>query len=355
MNKLHIASISALTLSLATQGCMLSGERALHGCPSDEMCSDLTPDGLEFSGRHVGEQGQTSLALAVGGTERVHVQVQGGNAPPAFDAVVRDAAFATAMPAGSDEVLLTGVAEGQTMLRIVEEGSDLLFDRVGLRVAPIDGVRLVPSDSALVHPTYVADHEWAFLTGAEVSAEVRLEDAAGQRLIDESLIVGSGTPLVVDDSAYDWVTAPAQDTAQTLDLEITAGGTRHTTPFVVVSEADLDGIDVVAIEGLDTHVGDAIFVCAYATAGELSVAGGEVAFSVEGSALALTAPDPENVGWCTRLMGQSAGTATVVATLGDVTGRLTLDVLPSDAATSPLTAPGAEPAAEETIRGERGR
>jgi hypothetical protein len=347
MKTLRITSLVALVLSLGGTGCMLSGERALHGCPSDEMCSDLTPRGLEFTGRHLGEEEDENVPLAVGGTARVHLHRVGGGELGPFDASVRDVSRATALAAGGDDVLLTGVASGTTTLRILEEDTDLLFDRIGVRVAEIARVRLVPGDATILHPTYTRAHDWAFFVGEEASAEVRLEDAAGTRLIDEGLSIGAG-PLVVDETTYDWVTAAAPETAGTIDVEVMAGGRAHTTPFVAVTE--IDGVDIVPLEGLESpRVGESTFVCAYGTSGERSVSGATTSFTVEGTALAITSP-VDGIGSCVTVAANVAGTATIIAHAGAFTRALAIDVLPSDGTTSPLTGPAG---AIRSLRGER--
>ena len=115
------------------------GERSSGGCPEEEVCSDLTPNGLSFTANHVITGRSEDLgALAVGGTMHVFMM----ELEAAFDVTVDTDALTVAEGARADFVL-TGEEEGKAMVRVVEEGTDLLFDRFLIEVLRATKVELL--------------------------------------------------------------------------------------------------------------------------------------------------------------------------------------------------------------------
>ncbi len=115
------------------------GERMRGECPADEVCSELTPDGLSFS---------TAYSLLDSTVETVGPVALGGRLSVSYSAltgelkeVVATADGALELPdTGSTRVL--GAKVGDGLLRIVDPTRDELYDRIRLEVLPIDRVEL---------------------------------------------------------------------------------------------------------------------------------------------------------------------------------------------------------------------
>lgn len=212
------------------------GDRALGGCPDGEVCSDKTPEGLQFVGTAKAGDLFTSGPgpTAIGGTQEVQIEDREGNplglsfladGKPAFSVAHSDANIVT----------VTGKLAGNSYLRILDPADDTLFDRFLMDAAPLDHVDFVSGDLFEVQTTGLS---LAYLTG-ERNISFGLFDAAGNRLVDTSAVfqVAGATNI-----GWDTVHLSAH-VAGTLSTPVTAGG--HEQP-------PLDLVIVDSIEDIQT-------------------------------------------------------------------------------------------------------
>ncbi len=191
-------------------------------CPAGEQCSDVTPYGLWFGGARFGDEVFTTIAspkvTAVGGTQEIglYTSSDGGSLAAEFDVAVDGDAF-TAIRAGG-RVLITGVGPGSARLRILEPGTDLLYDRITLEVDALQGLAVrAPwfSDGGL--------GAIAFWTGRDQTPLIALR-ATGGRLADQSMSVAAPPPIYADAEQWDGLTVAAGSSAGDRTISVTAGG-----------------------------------------------------------------------------------------------------------------------------------
>jgi hypothetical protein len=243
-------------------------------CPEGEVCSDRTPAGLVFTGRAptlpLGAGDDELRATAIGGTQTIRlVDAQDGEGlDGAYGTAVTGGAVALVAVTG-DRVQVVGRAGGSSTLRIVEPDGDALLDKVALRTAVIAGVELVPLGEAVLSGRRVA---WLADRPAEVA--IRLRDAAGGLVIDDSAVV-TGEVEVRAGAAWDQVVlAPApSDTPVT----VIAGGVAFAA---AVPRADAVDTIVPFLDMADADGG--ALLCFEARAGDRVVAGAGWSFAVDG-------------------------------------------------------------------------
>src|SRR6202022_4474072 len=87
------------------------------------------------------------LAIAVGGTQSIRaLEGAGAGAPPFMLAFIAAASAPVILVVSTTppDVVVEGKSAGQAYLRLLDPGTNLLFDRVLLDVKPIDPVDLRP-------------------------------------------------------------------------------------------------------------------------------------------------------------------------------------------------------------------
>jgi hypothetical protein len=219
------------------------GERRTTGeCPAGEVCSDLTPGGLDFIGnRLVGE-----LLLggprptAIGGTQSIALEYDRGDG---ID-VALDLPFSADDDGGAgvkvdaisgSQVVVRGVGSRSNYLRILDSDG-LLMDRKELTGAALDTIELWPDDFESIP----ADRQLAFASGKRTIGIALFGDVQtssgprSERLVDTSMELAlAGAQRTA------WDTLEVDAAVGTYPLAVTAGDKPTATlDFVVVDHAD---------------------------------------------------------------------------------------------------------------------
>ena len=179
--------------------CGVPGERALGGCPPDEICSAATPDGLVFEGPDLASVpffGASIAPVAVGGTQRIAIRVNGPDPLPVFDANSTDGSVAIDGISGAG-ITIRGVEAGTSLLRVVDpaDGGSLL-DRTPVAAAPVDRVTTLPTeDLAIMLSPNPRDVRYA---SGEHTIAVQLRDPGGRIVVDQGMrVTVAGTPATL--------------------------------------------------------------------------------------------------------------------------------------------------------------
>src|SRR5262245_4759333 len=169
----------------------LEGDRAMNGgeCPAGETCSDHTPRGLRFEGARLINQlfPEAIPGTAIGGVQTIALSDVATDAPIAVPwRAELDGPLAVERQEGP-RVLVKGVAEGSTTLRIVDPATGALHDRHALSASPVQAIATLSG----AEPTL--DRPVAWIAGADIDAILALEGPAG-RLVDEQLTAALAEP-----------------------------------------------------------------------------------------------------------------------------------------------------------------
>jgi hypothetical protein len=333
-----VASLLCLAAAPALTACSTGGDRTGGSCPSGEQCSTLV-DGLHFSGS--APRSHSLWAIAEGGTERVRVQTEpgltGASYDGEFDARSSDESVLGIGTTTGSSVTLLGESSGTAFLRILEPGTNLLLDRVDVRVAPVESVRVSTLLASLTGGT--ANEITAVWSGASVQLEVALLDSDGGILWDDSLAVTDHpTTLVEIPAGLEFgAVAPASGT---LELTLTRDAETHPISLPVVTDAT--GIALFP-EGtsLEVEVGSTGSICALGRASGGLIAGAPVEATLP-SQLAedpTAAPtiDGEPLDGCIGYRGETLGSGTLTLSIG--TQSVDVQVSVVAATTSPLSGP----------------
>jgi hypothetical protein len=315
-------------LSLPLVACY-GGERRNTGeCPAGEVCSDLTPGGLDFVGNSL--VGELLLSgprpTAIGGTQAVALEYDRGDGVD----VALDLPFTADDDGGNgitvdaisgSQVIVRGTGSRSNYLRILDEDG-LLMDRKELTGAALDRIELVPEDFESVP----ADREIAFAPGPRtigIALYGDVQTSSGpqsERLIDTSM------ELALAGAERDrWDTLKVDAAVGTYPLDITAGDKPTATlDFVVVDHAD----SVAAIEPVPSTIATngSASVCFEAVAGDRYVAGLTWTYVIDGTETQ-TKGDGSLTRNCVSVTTQkTSGTVSVEASAGGQTTAMALTV-----------------------------
>ncbi len=188
--KRQVSTLWLVAFALSA-GCGELGDRAVGGCPADEICNPTTPDGLVFYG---------TGTIATGGTATVTFQhaeyvrgVDGVYRHPAFlqpfVATIDDERVMNIAAQGAARVDLRANEAGESRLRI-EDVDGELFDRLTIKTEPIGYQTVLGNGLLEVDPATPI----AFATGL-VEFSVGLFGSTGTRLIDTSAQVTADVPI----------------------------------------------------------------------------------------------------------------------------------------------------------------
>ncbi len=326
-------------------------------CPEGETCSPDTPYGLYFGGAPLGDsifdRVDGPQTTAVGGVQTITVFANSRADPFTlpFDAAASSSALEIAeLAPPAVRVRATEVDSG-TYLRILEPGTDLLYDRISLAAEPVASVGLSPAGDYLATDIYLpADQATdgvglAVLAGATSELVVTLNSSGGWRLVDEEIEVVSSSlaGLARDPERWDVIrvapTAPVDGR-----IKVTAGdGIPHPVSLRVVAGAD----DIRGVEGwfggmpraqmaLDhtanlcfraTNQGDAVLGASWSYAGSDRLAVGEVVSPLG---------DREPVDNCVEVTPLALGDAALTVSASGATVVFLIEVVaPARAATRP--------------------
>lgn len=301
------------------------GDRATTGtCPEGETCSTTT-SGLYFRGTSTlaGDDWAHVGTLVVGGTE--HVTLYAGasreTATPFagdYDVVSDTPSVMTAEIRADGYVELRGVGAGNATLRVLEEGTNVLIDRVvvGVVEAGTPRVRSVELDEMQGYDWTDTEEAPRFrlFRGAHVDLRASVTGAAiDSFVVDTDLVVrdAQGHVLVrgIDQVPYRF----ALDVADAAPLSLTVHTAGTDTPVTLEVAEHVDGVRI------ETHAladGSSV-VCAIATSGGVAVVGApSPTFSTPSGPLARTSAH------CAPLAAASSA-GTVTATIGGATATTT--------------------------------
>lgn len=323
-SSLVFASLAALSLT----ACSLAGSRAKTGqCPTGEVCSDETPNGLFFKGPELGDAvlqlGGSVRATARGGTQTITVVTGSSLSSPTFGDEF-DAEIATTndvmqiASVSPPTVVVSGIHAGKAFLRLLEPGTDLLLERVQLGVDAVATADAFPAELSIV-----AEEPYALLAGTDVVLVARLESSAGARLIDESMTFSGDA--IVGRTAWDSfrVHAPSAE----FDVQVTTGDGSpftHTVPVV----GSIDDIELVPISGTDLEVQalSSTTACFVARSDGAAVAGATWTFgATEGAS---TEKSLIELPGCVDVAGLTPGTSTLTVTASGKTVSFPVTVKP---------------------------
>lgn len=339
--------IFASTLAAAALAACTGGERNVTGdCPADEECSDLTPNGMHFTGADL--VGIPLLALpkvtAVGGTQRIELwkELGDGEIVPLdlpFAATTDNGDALEVLTAGPNTVTIEGVGDGADLLRITEVEDDLLYDRYEVQAAELASVDVVPA----TFESYEPDQPVAFYQG-DLAVGIALFDVDGTRLVDEGMTLTVTGP---QPTRSDW---------DVFRFESIGPGTIEATLMVADSVAAVDLVVVDAVDSvalLDRGFVDPIVpgataeVCFHAQAGDaVNVLGLPWSFAATGSVTPLISLKAN----CFNIQVNSTGEFTVTATTLGVEASATFTAVAGAGRTAPRPA-----APVGDSRGERAR
>ncbi|MDQ3037491.1 MAG: hypothetical protein M3Y87_34170 [Myxococcota bacterium] len=207
----------AWLLAIALACTVEEGDRASTGaCPEGETCSSDAPDGLRFAGLALGSVTSERLpATAVWGRQTILVD---GLGVSSATVETSSAWFLTLSELDPDQAsfVVSAVSPGDTLIRVVDRDG-LLLDRVSLRtaaIARVDVARIGDDDAVSIVP------------GERASLVVRLFDADGERVVDESLEITGEHVETISWDCFDVVVPADWDRGDELIVTATAGDRR---------------------------------------------------------------------------------------------------------------------------------
>lgn len=299
------------------------GERANTGqCPSGEICSPKTPNGLQFIGADLVDTLDLvgPSATAVGGTQSVSLQYDRGDG----HLIALDLPY-QAMSSGSTGVMVTaqsgsvvsvtGLASGSSYLRITDTDGRTLFDRKLLDAGELSTIELVPSTFEHIPPN--ADLAWApgtFDIGVALYGSVG--NQAPERLVDDTMTLDlPGATQTHWDTLHVVNAQPGTST-----LMVTAGD-KPAAPIDIVVTPNADS--VMPDEAPNAVVLNTVTdVCFIAVTGSRTLVGLPWTFTVDGSA-GTTGVSPNCAAVKTT---KTTGSVTIVANAGGKSATLSLPV-----------------------------
>lgn len=253
----HPRQVSLIAFGLLVIGWSIAcagreeGERAASGvCPSGEICSDATPQGLVFVGEAFFDQQGMSLGpIAKGGRFDLGVYPQGDYAMPAAEFLIEDENI-LAFTEGSGEfndghstvpvdayVSLKGKQSGTTYVRVVNPETGELYDRLALTVVAVGEIRL----------TNAHDPGQPFHPGEEGALGIQIigQDGGRQRAFDLDMKVSNFQVNMADDpTMWDcFVFTPPLDAESLMEFEVTVGDVTQTGTMPVLALEDTGGSD----------------------------------------------------------------------------------------------------------------
>jgi hypothetical protein len=302
---------------LGTFACTTPGERTNGMCPQGEVCSPDTPNGLYFGGPPIANELNAGiLPIAVGGTETVLVSINSSGTAftRPFDAATTGAL--SVMSSTPPSVTVHADTTGNGYLRILQSGTNLLYDRVGMTTSELDHVDVDPIEmNGFNDDTFdPKTTPWAAWAGADVPVYMALYDGIETRLVDEALAVTGAT------SQSAWDTISVNGTSD-IALSITAGD-KSALPATVKVLAHVQTIAAVTASGVDPTKPQAIntpvALCfdAVGADGSTVIVGATWSFNVtSGTATAMASAYPN----CASVTATAIGTVMLQVDAGDAT------------------------------------
>ena len=240
---------SALTLI----ACMarVNGERAETGeCPAGEVCSQATAQGLHFVGNAFFDDSSLMLGpVMVGGTFELGIRTADGTRLPDFAIETEDGqVFQVQQGSGvfgptydgqplyrvDGHIEITGMGAGRTTIRIVDEDTGELFDRIALDAYEISDIAL----SNMNDP----DREF-LIEGCDELLAVRLIAESGSREIrgfDQSIQMRAEGQVSAESQFWDCFRYSVPEGKGQVEVEGEAAGKLFAKMFEVKTLADVE-------------------------------------------------------------------------------------------------------------------
>lgn len=316
MSTLSFASrcslLSLLTLLGGASGCTL-GLRASGGCPAGEVCSDLTPDGLLFSGELVRGGSDPFVPVAARGTRHVAFGALGAAELPDYEVVTADGAIAGVTDALDGRARIEGRAAGRTLLRVVSSEDGGLLDAVPVRVEEIATVAFTPGYWFFFRaPETTGD--WAYYPETAIPMTLHLEAADGTLLVDDAATVDG---LLRDGWDHYRIEGLPEGTTT---ITVHAGERTFASDLVVTSV--IESLEFTA-PASELVVGDFTTVCVVGRNGARAVYGVPVTF---GAGSGLTVAPVESTSPCASVEATGAGRTYVEAMFGELRVRMEVSI-----------------------------
>lgn len=325
-------------------------------CIPGEVCSDATPGGLYFKSAGFFDSFFQSgpETVAVGGVETILVyrDTQGGKP---FD-LPFDAATTGVMSVQSTSgasVAVTAGKDGTGYLRLVEPGTELLYDRFQLTAAAVTQMRLGPMEAFPFFDPAIPQISWALLASSTTPLVVSLLGGEA-RLIDESIDLTVSGNATVDDQYPTWdryfVTVGASGSV-TLTGKLGSGKLASVT-MPIVEKAD----DIVPLPSSEIDSPDAPLTTK--KSGHYCFRAMSSGKGVAGTTYVVTGSDELGVGdglWpgCVVVHGSKPGTATLTVEAAGAKKTFSIKVVTAAAATEGSTPAWKIPASTPLSGGQR--
>jgi hypothetical protein len=327
-------------------------------CPSGEICSPETPEGLWFGSDgfpDVPFSNPAPRVTAAGGTQTITIYRSPSTefAQP-FEAASSDPGVLVIELVDPPVVRVRAVGPGAAYLRILEPGgTGLLYDRFSLTTARVTRASLAPAASFLTDSGLWEERDpWALLAGGEVDLVIRLW-ADDQRVADESALAAAATPARVTASTPEAYVARLAGVAPGDGrVDVTVGDLALPVSFRVVSA--VDSVGCWSLLGSDEPVCPSSVTVGHERQQCLrALSGGDVVLGAGWSYTAtprLALIDEPLAPSCVRLSGVTSGAATLTATAAGVAAAFPIDVVASAARPAPAAPARSGPAAGERSR-----
>lgn len=310
MSTLSFASrLSLLSLVSVFSGCIW-GLRATGGCPDGEVCSDLTPDGLYFSGELVQGGADRFVPVAARGVRQLDFGATRLTTLPEYDLLMSDSAIAGVSEVWSGRARIEGRLPGRTLLRVVSSEDGGLMDAVPVRVEEIAEVAFSPGYSIFFRAP-AETGGWAYYPEASTQVTLHLRAADGTLLVDEAATVDGLQRAGWDRYGIEGLLEG------TTRVTVRAGEREFASNLVVTSV--MERLEFTA-QTNELVVGDVSVVCVVGRSGARAVYGVPVTFEA-GPGLTVTAGAP-----CAVVEVTDAGETYVDARFGDLRVRMDVSV-----------------------------
>jgi len=324
------AAIVAVLLACGTE----EGERGMTGeCPDGETCSDLTPEGLQFSSTAPSDWLGPIPAIAADGQMRMRFDARGAYPTPPFtadfagDEIEVTQALLTSL--GEGELLLEGRAAGSGLLRITAQDGTGLLDRITLRAANVAVMR--PRPLTLLVKLEAYDGEWHYFGGLQtLSILGELEGGSGEQIVDETLLIAADVELAPGAVTDVWDRADLDvRSADQVSVTLTRASGDSTTELLT-AVTEIDEVVYTPARSADLEVEDE--VCFVPRLGGIPVFGVELSWSWDEAGADPQVLDP--VRPCVSLSG--SGTRTIVVSLDENEWRFDVEIGSGRPPSSPL-------------------
>jgi len=341
--------------------CGSPGDRAAggEGCPPGDMCSSKTPNGLWFTGASFfdGAVDSGPKTTAVFGTQTIEV-LASSSLTDTFSEVFTAESTAPLLVnvTSPPNVVVSADGEGSGYLRIIDSETGELFDRISIKSAIPQSVRVAPVEAIKYDPDAAEKMNWAIFSGASLDFGFMLFDFTNNRLVDENITVDIGGDASETFGSSNWDIRPIQANAVGFaDINVHTGDGQVFPKGMPIVDTIDDVVLVPSTLGSSTSqsivTGKDQIYCFRGLSGNLAVAGLSWSVSTQGSISAVLEEAS-----CYRVKAGATGSATLVASAAGFKKSfpITIKANAVDPAPASIVAP-APKASMGPAPGERGQ